>query len=282
MSLVTSTRMLRTAQKDGYAVGSFNIENMEMAQAVIEAAEESHAPVIVQTSPSTLGYASSTVFYSMVKAMVKNVSVPVALHLDHGNSYRLVINAINDGYTSVMIDGSHLPFEENIALTYEVVQFAGKKNIPVEAELGIVGGKEDDTIKEGNIFTDPYKAKEFVESTNVSSLAVAIGTTHGLYKSTPKLDLLRLQAIRKMVEVPLVLHGASGLSDNDVIQCVNEGICKVNYATDLRISFTNHIRNILQDRPGIIDPKIFGKSARESVKDLVKRIMKVCGCVDRY
>jgi tagatose 1,6-diphosphate aldolase GatY/KbaY len=208
--------------------------------------------------------------------------VPIALHLDHGNSFDLIVEVIEDGYTSVMIDGSKLPFEENIELSKRVVKYAKTKNIPVEAELGTVGGKEDDAIDQGDTLTDPSRVNEFVERTNVSSLAIAIGTAHGIYKSTPKLDLSRLQAIRKKVDIPLVLHGASGLSENELISCVSRGICKVNFATDLRIAYSDAVKAVLHENPDVFDPKVYGKVARELVKNLVTKLMEICGCVNKY
>ena len=210
MPLVSSKEMLLRAQAGRYAVGAFNVENMEMVLAVIAAAQELHAPVMLQTTPSTVKYAGLNAYYANVKAAADSVDVPVALHLDHGNSFDLAVQAVRAGYTSVMIDGSHESFEENIALTNRVVAVARPNGIPVEAELGKVGGKEDDLETEADTNTDPLQAKEFVERTGIDSLAVAIGTAHGFYVGTPKLDKERLEQIRNVVDIPLVLHGASG------------------------------------------------------------------------
>ena len=181
MPLVTSEAMLLAAQKGGYAVGAFNVENMEMAQAVIAAAEELQAPVMIQTTPSTVRYGSLALYRANVAALAKAAKVPVAMHLDHGNSFELAAQALREGYTSIMIDGSHEIFEENIALTQKVVAMCKPNQIPVEAELGKVGGKEDDLNGGAGGYTDPLEAKEFVKRTQVSSLAVAIGTAHGVY-----------------------------------------------------------------------------------------------------
>lgn len=242
MALVTTKEMLLDAQKNGYAVGAFNVENMEMVMAVVSAAEETKSPVIMQTTPSTVKYADFDYFYANAKVAAEKASVPVAIHLDHGNSFDLAMKAYRTGYTSIMIDGSHSSFEENIALTKSVVDVCKNGNVPVEAELGKVGGKEDDLDGGDGGYTDPLEAKEFVEKTGVDSLAVAIGTAHGVYKGEPKLDLDRLSEIREVVDIPLVLHGTSGVPDEVVTECVNRGICKVNYATDLRIAFTKGVK----------------------------------------
>ena len=200
MSLVTSKEMLQNAQKGGYAVGAFNVENMEMVKAVIAAAEELKAPVMLQTTPSTIKYGTLETYVGIVRAEAAKAWVPVALHLDHGSSFELAVRAVKEGYTSIMIDGSGLGFEDNIDVTRRVVAVAEPNNIPVEAELGKVGGKEDDLEAEADTNTDPAQAAEFVERTGVSSLAVAIGTAHGFYKGTPVLDKDRLSEIRKVVE----------------------------------------------------------------------------------
>lgn len=275
MPLVTSREMLLDAQQNGYAVGAFNAENMEMVQAIIAAAEELCSPVMIQTTPSTVKYASTAIYASAVRAIAERASVPVCIHLDHGNSYELCLRAIADGYTSVMIDGSQQSFEQNIALTCSVVERAHAVGLPVEAELGTVGGKEDD-LETAMGCTLPTEAREFVARTGIDSLAVAIGTAHGVYKMTPKLDVERLKEIRAVVSVPLVLHGASGLSDDSVRECVRNGICKVNFATELRIAYTEAVRKVLTDEK-VFDPKAYGKAAREAVKALVMDRMKVCG-----
>lgn len=277
MALVTSEQMLKKADKEGYAVGAFNVENMEMVMAVIKACEELHAPAILQTTPSTVKYAGLDMYYANVAAAAKKASVPIAIHLDHGNSYELATQALNAGYTSIMIDGSKLPFEENIALAKSVVDFCKPSGIPVEAELGKVGGKEDETNCNTPEYTDPKDAAEFVEKTGISSLAVAIGTAHGIYKGIPKLDVERLSEIRKVVDIPLVLHGASGVPDETVKECVKRGISKVNFATELRIAYSNGVKSYLKENPDAFDPKKYGAVGMENVTALVKEKIRVCG-----
>ena len=282
MSFVTSEKMLLDAQKGGYAVGAFNVENMEMVMAVIAAAEELRAPLMLQTTPSTIKYAGLDMYLANVKAAAERASVPVCLHLDHGDSFDLAMRALRTGYTSIMIDGSHNVFEENIAVTKAVADACRPSGIPVEAELGKVGGKEDDLDGgEGNGYTEPLEAKEFVERTGVTSLGVAIGTAHGVYKGVPELDLDRLAEIRKVVDIPLVLHGASGLSEEAVVESIKRGICKVNFATELRIAYTDGVKEFLAANPDAFDPKKYGKVAMEHVKAIVETRMKMCGCTDR-
>lgn len=278
MPLVTSEQMLLDAQKGGYAVGAFNVENMEMVKAVIAAAEELQAPVMLQTTPSTVKYGTLETYFGIVAAEAGKASVPVCLHLDHGSSFELAVQAIKAGYTSVMIDGSHESFEDNIAVSKKVVDVAKACGIPVEAELGKVGGKEDDLEADADTNTDPVEAKEFAERTGVSSLAIAIGTAHGFYAGTPVLDKERVSEIRKVVSVPLVLHGASGLSDEDVRECVQRGMCKVNFATELRVAYTDAGKKLLAEKPDTFDPKKLGVAGMEAVKELVMGRMKVCGC----
>lgn len=278
MPLVTSEKMLSDAQKGGYAVGAFNVENMEMVKAVLAAAEELKAPVMLQTTPGTIKYGTVETYAAIVKAEAEKVSVPVCLHLDHGNSFELAVQAMKAGYTSVMIDGSHEDFENNIAITKKVVDVAKAIGIPVEAELGKVGGKEDDLEADADTNTDPMEAKEFAERTGISSLAVAIGTAHGFYVGTPVLDKPRVSAIKEVVSVPLVLHGASGLSEEDVRECVERGMCKVNFATELRAAYTAAVKKLLEEKPETYDPKKLGNVGMEAVKEQVKIRMKMCGC----
>ena len=282
MPLVTSEAMLLAAQKGGYAVGAFNVENMEMVMAVMEAAEELKSPVIMQTTPSTVKYAGLDFFLANVKAAAERASVPVAMHLDHGSSFELAMQAYRTGYTSIMIDGSHGSFEENIAVSKAVADACTPSGIPVEAELGKVGGKEDDLDGgDDNPYTDPDQAVEFVKRTGITSLAVAIGTAHGVYKGEPKLDLDRLSEIREVVDIPLVLHGTSGVPDETVTECVNRGICKVNYATDLRIAFTKGVSEVFSENPDVIDPKKYNACGKERVKEYVMSKMKVCKSVGK-
>lgn len=277
MSLVTSKEMLKKAQEGNYAVGAFNVENMEMVKAVIQAAEELQAPVMLQTTPSTVRYGTAETYAAIVIAEAKKAKVPVCLHLDHGDSYELACLCMEQGYTSVMIDGSKEDFAGNVAITKKVVETAHGKGIPVEAELGKVGGKEDDQEAEADTNTDPMEAKEFVEQTQVDSLAVAIGTAHGFYEGTPVLDKERISEIKKVVSVPLVLHGSSGLSDEDVRECVERGMCKVNFATELRVAYTDAVKKLLVEKPETYDPKAFGKVGIPAVTQQVMKRIRVCG-----
>ena len=278
MSFVTSEKMLLDAQKGGYAVGAFNVENMEMVMAVIAAAEELRAPLMLQTTPSTVKYAGLDLYLANVKTVAERATVPVCMHLDHGDSFELAMQALRVGYSSIMIDGSHSVFEENIAVTKAVADACRPSGIPVEAELGKVGGKEDDLDGGSGGYTDPLEAKEFAERTGIGSLAVAIGTAHGVYKGEPKLDLDRLSEIRKVVSVPLVLHGASGLSEEAVKESIKRGICNLNFATELRIAYTDGVKEFLAANPDAFDPKKYGKTAMEHVKEIVKLRMRMCGC----
>ena len=278
MPLVTSKKMLLDAQKGSYAVGAFNVENMEMVKAVIAAAEELKAPVMLQTTPSTVKYGTLETFFGMVSAEAKKATVPVCLHLDHGSSFELAMQALQAGYTSVMIDGSHEEFEDNVAVTKKVVDVAKVFGVPVEAELGKVGGKEDDLECDEDTNTDPQEAAEFAKRTGVDSLAVAIGTAHGFYAGTPVLDKERVSEIKKVVDCPLVLHGASGLTEADVKECVERGMCKVNFATELRVAYTDACKKLYAEKPDTFDPKKFGVVGMEAVKELVKDRMMMCGC----
>ena len=277
MPLVTSEKMLLDAQKGGYAIGAFNVENMEMIMAVISAAEKTRAPVMLQTTPSTVRYAGLDLFFANVNAAAQNSNIPIALHLDHGSSFELAMQAIRAGYTSIMIDGSQLDFAENIALSKRVADVARACGLPVEAELGKVGGKEDDLDCVADTNTNPAEAKDFIERTGITSLAVAIGTAHGFYEGTPVLDKERLSEIRGVTTIPLVLHGASGLSDEDVSDCIKRGICKVNFATELRVAFTDGIKEVLAEKSSTFDPKPLGNAGMKKVEELVMNRIKVCG-----
>lgn len=277
MALVTSTRILQHARENGYAVCAFNVENMEMIQAVVEAAEETASPVIIQTSANTVKYAHMDYYYAMVRAAMKHATVPVALHLDHGDGTELALQAIRAGYTSVMIDASKQPFEENVRQTKAVVDVSRPVGVSVEAELGNVGGKPGDPDYGTNGYTKPEEAEEFVRRTGVDSLAVAIGTAHGVYRGEPNLDLKLLRTLREAAGVPLVLHGASGLSEQDVQRCIAHGITKVNYATELRIAFTEAVKEYFTIESDFVDPKKFTGYAREKVKDVALEKMRACG-----
>ena len=241
---------------------------------IIAAAEAENAPVIIQTTPGTLKYAGPKCFAGIVSRLARDAQVPVALHLDHGNSYELAEECAREGYTSLMIDGSKLPYEENIALTRRVV--AMSCDLPVEAELGTVGGKEDGMEAKPQ-YTDPDEAADFVSRTGISSFAVAIGTAHGVYKGEPKLDLDRLSAVRKKVSIPLVLHGTSGVPEDQVRDCIRRGICKVNYATDLRIAFTAGVKKAIEAQPLAFDPKKYLAEGRKAVQNRVQELIRLLG-----
>lgn len=277
MSITNTVNMLKKAQNECYAVGAFNVENMEFVQAVIEAAEELKAPVIVATSVNTLKYATPETFCSLLNSIVEDTSVPVAIHLDHGETYMDVMRAIRGGYKSVMYDGSKYSYIDNMNQTRKIVEICSYFGISVEGELGAIGGKPGDPNIEDLMYTKPETAADFVAKTGVNSLAVAIGTAHGIYNSTPKLDYVRLEKIRAAVDVPLVLHGASGLSDDQLKNCVERGITKVNIATELRMAWTKTLRLALEDRPDKYDPKIAAKEAKKEVKKIVMEKINVLG-----
>ena len=278
MALISSKELLLAAQKEKYAIGAFNVENMEMVMAVIAAAEETQSPVIMQTTPGTIKFAGIHYYYANVRAAAEHTKIPVVLHLDHGNSFHLALAAFREGYTSIMIDGSKLPFEENIALTKSVTDACHAGNVPVEGELGKVGGKEDDLENnDDNAYTDPVEAREFVSQTGVDSLAVGIGTAHGVYKGAPNVNIKRLEEINKIVPVPLVLHGTSGIPDDTVRACIARGIAKVNYATDLRIAFTHGVKEYMQENSEVFDPKKYASCGMEKVKQYVRQKMEMIG-----
>ena len=281
MPLVTTDIMLSDARKNRYAIPAFNCENPEMIQAVIAAGEEMNAPVIIQTTPTTIRYASSELFAAVVAALAKKSSIPVALHLDHGDTYELASGALEAGYTSIMIDGSNLPFPENSAITKKVVDLCRKAGIPVEGELGHVGGKEDDTVSGGSLYTDPDEAVRFVKETGVSFLAIGVGTAHGVYSARPVLNRELISILRDLLSVPLVLHGSSGLEDDVIRDCISRGISKVNIATDLRVAYTQAVRGFLKNDPDCFDPKKYGAAAREAVKEIAKSRITICGCQGR-
>lgn len=270
----TSKEMISAAKLGGYAVPAFNAENLEMVQAIIKAAEDMNSPVMIQTTPSTVKYLTLHQAVAMVKAEAERASVPVALHLDHCESYDGVADALKEGYTSVMIDGSKLPYEENIEVTRRVVQTAHKTGVTVEAELGTVGGKEDGRSA-GIAYTNPDEAVDFYERTGIDIFAVAIGTAHGFYKGEPKLDFDLLSEIAGRIDAPLVLHGGSGIPDEMIRKTIKLGISKVNFATELRAAMTKAVREALGDEK-IIDPKKFMGPGRQAVYDLCCQKIRLC------
>ncbi len=299
--LVTNKELLSTAMANGYAVGAFNINNLETLLAIVEASAEERSPVIVAATPSAIKYAGLEYLANLVRTAGILSPVPTALHLDHGKDFETVSKCVDAGFTSVMIDGSHLNFEENISLTKRVVVLAHSKGVSVEGELGRLAGVEESTVEEKEaILTDPKAAEEFVERTGLDALAVAIGTSHGAYKfkAKPKLDFERLKAIRKKVKVPLVLHGASGvpswivekavrygaelggakgIPDAHIRKAVSLGISKINIDTDLRLAFTSAIREVLATSPKEFDPRKILGPAKETVKEVIKAKMRLFG-----
>lgn len=276
----TSKEMILEARRGGYAVPAFNAENLEMVQAIIEAAEEARSPVMIQTTPSTVKYITLRQAVAMVKADAEAASVPVSLHLDHCESYEAVAAAIDAGYSSVMIDASKLPYEENIAVTQKVVAKARPLGITVESELGTVGGKEDGHSAD-IAYTDPDEALDFFTRTGIDIFAIAIGTAHGFYKGEPKLNFELLAKIKDMIDCPLVLHGGSGIPDEMIKRTIELGINKVNYATELRAAATKAVREALVDE-SIIDPKKYMGKARDAVRELCLHKIDVCGSRNKF
>lgn len=279
MSLVSVDSLLTEAKKGGYAVGAFNCNNMEIVQAIIAAAEQEKSPVIIQASQGAIKYAGLPYIVSLVRAAAEQSSVPVALHLDHGTSFDQVIQCIGSGFTSVMIDWSKYPLEENIAMTKQILSVARPLGVSVEAELGKIGGTEDDvTVSDREAtFTDPDEAARFVEETGIRSLAVAIGTAHGQYKGEPKLDFDRLKEIVEKTNIPIVLHGSSGVPDAALQEAVRLGVCKINIDTNIREAFTEGVREALAANPNEIDPRKILGPARDKMIERVSEKMRVFG-----
>ncbi len=302
MPLVTMKEILEEARKGKYGVGAFNINNMEFLQGIVEAAEEEKSPAIIAVSEGAMKYAGVEYLYAMVKVAADKVSVPIALHLDHGKHWDKIVLAIRNGFTSVMIDASDKPFDENVAMTRKVVDLAHAVGVTVEAELGRLAGVEDivNVDEKEAILTNPDDAKRFVELTEVDALAVAVGTSHGAYKfkGEPKLDIDRIRKISELVGIPLVLHGASGVipeivelatkygaklpgakgvPDDQIKLAIEAGICKINIDTDLRLAFLAAVRRELTEKPENFDPRKYLGPGREMVKEVVKRKMRLFG-----
>ncbi len=275
MPYVDTKAMLLSAREGGYAVPAFNIENLEMLKAALEAAAQARSPVILQAGWKTVDFFGGNALVAAVIRACADSPVPAALHLDHGGSFSIAMRGFHMGFSSVMIDGSKLSYGENVALTSRVAEACAAAGVPVEGELGSVGGKEDDHEADA-AYTDPAQAAEFVRLSGVSSLAVAIGTAHGVYKAEPRLDLNRLAAIRAEVTVPLVLHGSSGLTDDAVRACIARGACKVNFATELRQAFTDAVRNYLGEHPQEFDLRVYLKPAVDAVRALCLHRIGVC------
>lgn len=305
MPLVTSTEMFRRAYEEKYAVGAFNVNNMEIIQGIVQAAAKENAPLILQVSAGARKYARPIYLKKLVEAAIDDTGIQVVLHLDHGEDFEICKQCIDDGFTSVMIDGSKHPFEENIRLTKEVVSYAHSKGVVVEAELGKLAGIEDNVsvTDRDATFTDPYEAVEFVDRTGVDSLAIAIGTSHGAYKfkGEPNLDFERLEKITKLLPgYPLVLHGASTVIPEYVDMCnryggnipgakgvpeamlkraAQLGICKINIDTDLRLAMTAAIRQFFVESPEAFDPRKYLGKGRTAIEEMVvRKIREVLGC----
>lgn len=283
MNLVSLKDVLVPAEKGGYAVGAFNANNMEIVQAIIESAAEERSPVILQASQGAINYAGLDYIVALVKAAAQGTDVPVVLHLDHGTDFEQVMRCIRSGFSSVMFDGSRLPLEENIAMTRRVVEIARAVGVSVEAELGKIGGTEDDISVEEReaLFTDPAEAERFVKETAVDALAIAIGTAHGPYKGEPRLDFPRLKRIKELTGAPIVLHGSSGVPDDAIRKAISLGVSKINIDTDIRQAFTRGINEFIKKNPDNIDPRKMLAPAKVEMKKKVKEKMRLFGCAGK-
>ncbi|MWV44089.1 class II fructose-1,6-bisphosphate aldolase [Paenibacillus sp. HJL G12] len=283
MALVSSTSLLQTARQNKYAIGAFNVHTLEMLQAVVEAAEEAQSPLIIQSTVGTVKHLGADYIAAAATVAANRSSVPIALHLDHCSDFNVIMSCIRAGYTSVMIDASHSPFEENVAATQKVVEAANAIGINVEAELGKVGGVEDDIVVDERdaLLADPAECAEFVERTGVHTLAPAIGTAHGIYKGTPNIDFDRIKRIADVVSVPLVLHGGSGIPEEQVKRAVSLGMAKMNVATELRIIFSDAIKAVFAENPEENDPRKYMVPAKQALKKAAMEKMHLCGCVGR-
>lgn len=274
--VVSSARLMKRAEKENYAIPAFNIDNLESAMAVSEIMHEMRTPVIVQMIPRTLNYGGIAIYPAMMRELMADCPVDYALHLDHGSSLSLAKKCVAGGFSSVMFDGSLMPFEDNIKFTKEVADFALPMDVSVEGELGTIGGKEEgDTDLEAS-YTKVSEAEEFVRRTNVSTLAIGVGTAHGVYKGTPHINVERIKEIHAAIDTPLVLHGASGLSDEVLKDCIAAGITKINFATELRQAYTNGIKAEFAKDPDVFDPKIYMRGAIDSIKEVLRHKINIC------
>ncbi|MBN1053254.1 tagatose bisphosphate family class II aldolase [Clostridium botulinum] len=282
--ILSTKQMLLKAQKEGYAVPAFNIHNLETLQVVVDTAMKMRSPVIIAGTPSTIEYAGAAYIEAMAEVAARKYDIPIAIHLDHFEDIDEIKKNIDIGFRSCMIDASKEEFEVNIEKVKEVVEYAHEYDATVEAELGKLGGKEDDLIvsEKDSMYTNPDDAAEFVERTGVDSLAVAIGTAHGLYKGKAKLDFERLKDIRSKVHVPLVLHGASDVPDELLKKAISLGICKVNIATDLKIPFSDAVKEYFKENPNANDPRKYMTPGKEAMEKIVENKIKVCGSANRY
>lgn len=283
MSIISTKYLLQDAQDKGYAVPAFNIHNAETIQAILEVCCEMRSPVILAGTPGTFKHIALEEIYALCSAYSASYNIPLALHLDHHESLSDICRKVNAGVRSAMIDGSHFPFDENVQLVKSVVEFCHRHDCSVEAELGRLGGVEDEmSVDEESAFlTVPSEAQRFVELTGVDSLAVAIGTAHGLYAKRPKIDFQRLAEIRQAVDVPLVLHGASDVPDEYVQRAIALGICKVNVATELKIAFAGAVKQWFHEHPEGNDPRYYMRVGMDAMKEVVKSKINVCGSANR-
>ncbi|MGB1271173.1 MAG: class II fructose-1,6-bisphosphate aldolase [Endozoicomonas sp.] len=272
MALVSMTEMLNKAKEGKYAVGQFNVNNLEWAQAILAAAEETRSPVICGCSEGAARYMGGfKVVTSMIRELADsmNITVPIAIHLDHGSSVEKCKEAIKAGFTSVMIDASHGPFEQNVETTKIVVDYAHEHGVSVEAELGVVGGQEDDVIADSCVYADPQECKELVERTGIDCLAPALGSVHGPYKGEPNLGFEEMQQVKELTGVPLVLHGGTGIPENDIKNAISRGTAKINVNTENQISWTNMVRKVLTENAAVYDPRHIIGPGRDAVKETV-------------
>lgn len=273
MPLVSTQGILQDAYQNHYAVGAFAVHNLEIVKAVVGTAESLESPVILQTTPSTIRYVGMKQISAMVKAAAEEATIPVALHLDHGDGFDTVCQCLHAGYTSVMIDASDYPFDQNVRHVQKVVEAAHAVDVPVEAEIGTVGQAADEIQADeaGARLTRPETAEDFVAQTGIDSLAPAFGTAHGVYQTEPQLDIARLRDISERVHIPIVMHGASGVPEGGVRKAIQAGVSKVNFSTELKIAFVNELRRYLNEHPNDNDPRKYFVPARRKVEELVKQ-----------
>ena len=284
MPLVSMKEMLIKAKAEGYAVGQFNLNNLEFTQAILQAAQAENSPVILGVSEGAARYMSGfKTVVKMVEGLMEDlkVTVPVAIHLDHGSSFEKCKEAIDAGFTSVMIDASHHSFEENIEITSKVVDYAHSKGVSVEAELGTVGGQEDDVIAEGVIYADPKECEELVKRTGIDCLAPALGSVHGPYKGEPNLGFKEMEEIGKATGMPLVLHGGTGIPTKDIQRSVSLGTAKINVNTENQIASAKAVREVLAAKPNEYDPRKYLGPARDAIKETVSGKMREFGSSGR-
>lgn len=279
MRCISGKEWLEDARIRNYAIGAFSAHNADMIQGILEAAEEEKAPVLIQIGQRAIRYCGFAPLVEAIRYYGQRTDVPVIIHLDHGKSYEQAIQAIQAGCTSVMFDGSHLPLAENAAITRQVVAAAHAVNVSVEAELGKIAGVEDDlSVDEKDAFlTDPAEALEFYQATGIDSLAAAIGSAHGLYKTEPKLDIPRLKTIADQLGIPIVLHGGSGIPDDQIKLAIANGICKINVDTELRAAYTEGVREALETYGPQHDVYPLGRAGTERMKEIVKYKIRLFG-----